>query len=112
MCLKLDCFFIFAVLFLIILTTNVHAQDVRGRLDGVGPYGAYPVPRIAVTLFTPNYGRTRPVYSDYQGMYYIYNIPPGQHTLEIWVYDQKPMKFRIFVNPNKRLTDIAPIRIK
>lgn len=90
---------------------NTYAQTVRGRLDGNGPYGAYPASRIAVTLISPTHGRSAPAYSDYQGMYYIYNVPPGQFTLEVWTNSNQPLTFNILVPPNPPTMDIAPIQL-
>jgi hypothetical protein len=99
------CIFIFTS-----MISSAYAEGVRGRLDGSGQYGAYPVPRIPVTLYSPAYqGRTPPVYSDYQGMYYISNVQPGQYVLEIWANETQPFTFNIIINPNQPVTDIAPI---
>lgn len=104
---------VFCGLFLLASFANtVSAENVRGRLDGVGPYGVYPVSRVAVTLFSQAAGRSSPAYSDYQGMYYIYNVPPGDYTLEVWAGGAQPMIFDIFVIPNRPVTDIAPIRVR
>jgi|ERR1039457_1804587 hypothetical protein len=100
------------IIYFVVIATTAYAQNVRGRLDGRGPYGAYPVPRIAVTLSNPAYGRSAPVFSDYQGIYYFFNIPPGPHTLEVWVNPNQPIIFNIFVNPNQMVTDIAPILVR
>lgn len=88
----------------------LYAEAVRGRLDGMGPYGLYPVTGIAVTVSSSR-GRSAPSYTDYQGMYYIYRLAPGPHTLEIWVSNQ-PMLFPITVYPRQPMTDIAPIRVR
>lgn len=103
---------IFCILTFTLMVSVVNAQNVRGRLDGYGPYGLYPAQRVAVTLFSPTFGRTTPAYSDYQGMYYIYNVPPGQHVLEVWANEAQPLTFNIFVNPNQLVTDITPIRVR
>lgn len=105
--LVMSCVFVLAS-----FANTVCAENVRGRLDGYGQYGAYPVPRVAVTLFSQTFGRTSPAYSDYQGMYYIYNVPPGPYTLEVWIGGPQPMIFNIYVTPNLQVTDIAPIRVR
>ena len=95
---------------LVFFAGTVNAEGIRGRLDGLGPYGTYPVTGIAVTV-SSQMGRSSPSYSDYQGMYYIYGLMPGPHVLEIWIGYQ-PMVFNIMVNPGQPLTDIAPIRVR
>ena len=42
-------------------------------------------------------------------MYYLYNIPPGVYTLEVWV-PNSPMSYQIQVD-GQAYTDIAPIRV-
>lgn len=89
----------------------VLGEGVRGRLDGMGTYGPYPVVGIPVTAFSVQYGTSNPSYSDNQGMFYIYGLRPGPHTLQIWLGGFQPMIFYIRVFPNQPLTDIAPIRV-
>ena len=43
-------------------------------------------------------------------MYYLYNIPPDQYTLEVTVAPKNILKFAIKVL-DKQYTDIAPIKI-
>jgi hypothetical protein len=83
---------------------------VRGRLERIAPNGqAFPAQGITVTVFNSQLGRSNPSNSGPDGLYYLYNIPPGPYTLEIWV-SNPPMVFQIQVldQPN---TDIAPIRV-
>lgn len=99
--------FVFALCF----AQFANAEGIRGRLDGVGPYGLYPVPGIAVTVASPG-GRSAPVYSDYRGMYYMFGLRPGRYTLEIWAGGPQPMRFGIQVYRGQPMTDIAPIRVR
>jgi len=99
----------FAALFL--FSSAANAEGVRGRLDGLGPYGPYPVTGVPVTVSSP-LGRSSPAYSDYQGMYYIYNLTPGPYLLEIWLGGPEPMSFDVVVYPNQAMTDLAPIRVR
>ena len=90
------------------------AENVRGRLEGVSTYGSYPVAGVAVTLLTQG-RRSAPTYSDNQGMYYIYNVSPGSHILEIWAGGPEPMTFQIYVyeyTPEQPVTDISPIKVR
>jgi hypothetical protein len=107
---KLNLTFLSCVMIFILFSQYSNAEGVRGRLDGVGPYGLYPVSGIAVTVLAPM-GRSSPSYSDYQGMYYIYGLTPGPYTLEIWIGNQ-PMVFNIMVIQGRALTDIVPIKVR
>ncbi len=58
---------------------------VRGRLDRtIAPGRQVPAPGIAVTIVSPQSGRTAPAYSGPDGMYYLH-VPPGNYTLEVWI---------------------------
>lgn len=109
MSLKRQVLVFFAALFL--FSSAANAEAVRGRLDGLGPYGLYPVTGVPVTVSSP-LGRSSPSYSDYQGMFYIFNLVPGPHALEIWLGGPEPMIFDIIVYPNQAMTDLAPIRVR
>jgi hypothetical protein len=89
---------------------SVAASTVRGRLFRVFNGGSYPVQGIGVTVFNPRLGRSTPSYSGPDGMYYLYNIPGGAYTLEIWTTPNEPMTFQITVYEIP-FTDIAPIQV-
>jgi hypothetical protein len=93
-----------------IATASVYAGTVRGRLDRRDAYGrVYPAAYVVVTLYNQQIGRSSPVYSGNDGMYYLYNVPPGPYLLEIWIYpNQEPLRYGIQVY-DQPLTDIAPI---
>lgn len=74
------CFFTFAT---IAGATNVRGRIVRGN--------NYPAIGVAVTVASPQAGRSYPAYTDYNGFYYLYNIPPGNYNLEIWVTRNTPL---------------------
>lgn len=99
-------------LVLLILSAFTYAGTVRGRLDRRDGYGrTYPAVYVAVTLYNERLGRSAPAYSGTDGMYYIYNVPPGTYYLEIWPYpNQRPIVYTIYVS-NQPVTDIAPIQI-
>jgi hypothetical protein len=65
-----------------------------------------------VASFSPALWKTHPVYSDFEGMYYIYNVPPRSYTLEVWIDGPQPMIFDISVTQGIPVTDIAPIRVR
>lgn len=90
------------------------AATVRGQLYRLVYNTRYPAPYIAVTLVNPTMGRSSPAYTDTNGMYYLFNVPPGSYTLEIWWSrdpSQPPLRYNIIVN-NNPYTDIAPIMIQ
>lgn len=104
--------YIFFIILFSFLLDIAQAAGVRGRLDGIGPYGAYPVTGVPVTVSNQFGGRSSPSYSDNQGMFYIYGLQHGQHTLEIWLGGPQPMILNIMVFGNLALTDIAPISVR
>ena len=98
------------VVTLLVVTISAYAQTVRGRLDRQGPSGLRPAPYVRVTLYTPDIGRSSRVYTGTNGMYYFYNVPLGNYTLEIWGYGDNPITYSIQVY-NQPYTDIQPIVI-
>lgn len=93
--------------------TAASAQQVtiRGRLERATPGGVYPAVGVAVTVYSSSIGRSNPTYAGTDGMYYIYNVPPGAYALEIWIPGAPtPMMFPIAV-PFVPYFDIAPIRV-
>jgi hypothetical protein len=99
---------ILAVAALLFVTDSAYSQTVRGRLDREGRYGYYPVAYVQVTLNAPDMGRSLPIYTDIDGMYYFHDVPPGDYILEIWVYPDRLLSYRIHVF-NQRYVDIEPI---
>lgn len=85
------------------------AGTIRGRLVRQTPQGQYPAQGIQVTVYRSDLGQSSPSYSGTDGMYYLYNIPPGTYTLQIWAFpNMPPLTFSIQVG-NQQFTDIAPI---
>lgn len=98
---------------LFIFPNFAHAGDVRGRLDIRGPYDLYPAAYVPVTLYSLRARkRSKTVYTGSDGMYYFYNVPEGDHMLEVWVrgFRGKPDAYRIKV-PLYGGTDIKPILV-
>lgn len=102
---------------LTVQTNPVDAQVVtaRGRIDRLGPGGVYPAPRVRVTLFSPTMGPSSPAYTNIDGMYYFYNVPPGDYDLQIlapWGF-RTSVRVRVFPRVSPPLvSDIAPIQIR
>jgi hypothetical protein len=87
------------------------ASTVRGQLyrmvngKRVGANG------LPVRLNHSQRGPSSYVYTNNEGMYFLYNIPPGQYTLEVMVAQKDVRRYQITVE-NKEYTDIAPIEVR
>ncbi|HEX5484294.1 MAG TPA: hypothetical protein VFZ08_16880 [Terriglobia bacterium] len=100
---------LFLVLFIFFFAT-VCAQSatVRGRLDRRDRNGQrYAAIYVPVTLYNQQKGRSRFAYSDVQGMYYLYNVPPDDYYLEVWTSKDHPVRYPIRVTDPT--TDIPAI---
>ncbi len=102
-----------SLLLIFIGTTSAQGATVRGRLDRRDGHGRfYRATYVSVTLNNPRMGRSSPAYSGGDGMYYLYNVPPGDYQLEIWAYPGRPpLTINIRVN-DQPYTDIDPILIQ
>ena len=84
---------------------------VRGKLFRVTPQGqSYPAGGIGVSVTNTQHGRSSMVYSGADGMFYLYNIPAGSFTLEVWTGKNQALRYPIQVY-EKPYTDINPIRV-
>jgi Carboxypeptidase regulatory-like domain len=63
---------------------DARAVTVRGRVERQTSYGQVAAGAVKVTLNSTASGRSSPAYTDPQGYYYIYNVPAGTYTLEVW----------------------------
>jgi hypothetical protein len=79
---------------LVVVAQAAGAATVRGRLIHAG--NSYPAAGLAVTVYNQGLGRSSPAYSGADGMYYLYNIPPGYYYLEVWIGAQ-PMVYQVQV---------------
>lgn len=98
---------------LFLFSAFTYAGTVRGRLDRRDGYGRiFPAVYVRVTLSNERQGRSAPAYTGTDGMFYLYNVPPGSYYLEIWPYpnQQQPIVYTIYVS-DQPVTDIAPIVI-
>ncbi len=109
---------LFTVLLLVIVPIDAtgqvgDAQTVRGQVLW-GPN--QPAVGVPVNLFRPDLGPSGFSYTDQAGMYYLYNIPSGDYTLQIWAHPGAPaMTYSIVVlgtHPKRPFTDISPIMIR
>ena len=70
-----------------------------------------PASGIAVLLNHAQKGPSSYVYTNSEGMYYLYNVPAGSYTLEVSVTSKKIQKYSIKVL-DQPYTDIAPVQIQ
>src|SRR5262245_6437416 len=100
---------LFAIAFVLLFAGLADAGTIRGRLVHRSTQGDYPAKGIPVTAFRSEKGKSSPAYSGTDGMYYLYNLPAGTYTLQVWVYpNSAPLTFTITVD-DEAFTDIAPI---
>ena len=109
---RINIVLVMSLLLTFVGTTSAQGATVRGRLDRRDGNGRiYPATYVAVTLNSPNMGRSSPAYTGADGMYYLYNVPPGNYLLEVWAYPGRPpLTFNISVY-DQPYTDINPILI-
>jgi hypothetical protein len=103
-----------ALVFAILLSTfialvaapDASAATVRGRVihSNGGPAVNY-----AVTITSPQRGRSSPVNVRADGMYYLFNIPPGPYRLEVWIPGQGPRVYQIQVHES--YTDVPQVAV-
>ena len=99
---------VWIVILLLFPGTGFGAANIRGRIVHAGSTGDFPVPGVQVRVFRQDIGWSAPTFTGSDGMYYLYNIPPGQ--FQLCVGPQSSPCFTIQV-PMQGWTDIAPIRI-
>jgi hypothetical protein len=88
-----------------------YGSNVEGRLDYRGSSGAIsPAPHLQVNLVDPVQKRSSSTFTGFDGMYYFFNVPPGQYTLEVRTPRNKVLSYKITVR-DQPSTPIAPIPI-
>lgn len=89
------------------LAAALHAGTVRGMILR----NNQPWQGVTVTIIAPGIGRSSPAFTGPDGMYYEFNVPPGQYTLEIWINGTRaqPMMYPITVF-NQPYTDLPVLR--
>lgn len=91
-------FAVVAVLLVVILTIQeALAQTVRGMVMHQTPYG--PTPAASVPVELTQAGHRSTIYTDRQGLYYFYNVPPGSCSITI-KGTNPPLKVQINVTPS------------
>lgn len=101
---------ILCVIALLTCLSYAEAATIRGRLDRATNFGVNPAIGIPVTVYSPSAGRSYPAYTDNYGFYYLYNIPPGNYNLEVWL-TKSPRVWTIQVPPVPQF-DVAPMRVQ
>ncbi|MGO9864770.1 MAG: hypothetical protein ACLPLR_14250 [Terriglobales bacterium] len=98
-------------LLVVVVADTAAAATIRGRLDRVAPNGyRYPASAVAVTAQSPYVGRSNPAFTAQDGMYYLYNVPPGYYTLEVWWSRDPNVPPAVYqIQVIEPLTDLAPI---
>lgn len=91
-------------------TPDAEVSTVRGNVYRQVRDKQVPANGIAVRLNHQKRGPSSYSYSNSEGMYFLYNIPPDQYTLEVTAGPKNILKFSIRVQ-DKQYTDIAPIKI-
>ena len=96
-----------AMILLTALPASALAQTVRGQIVF---RNGYPAPGVQVRVTHPRLGPSMPAVTGYDGMYYLYGIPPGDYQLEVFINGQLAPRWqvRVFNRPN---TDIPPYRL-
>lgn len=89
----------------------VRSQTVRGKIERSGPSGIYPAAHLQVILSSRDGRNASRAYTGIDGMYYFYNVPPGQYTLQISTPGGRPTSALVRVSPG-RLTDVPVIKIR
>ena len=85
------------------------ASTVQGKVYRVVRDKQVPANGIPVRLDHSKRGPSVYAYTNSEGMYYLYNVPPDKYMLEVTA-KSKILKFEIRVE-DKPYTDIQPIRI-
>lgn len=90
---------------------DVVTSTVRGYLFRVAPNGqSYAAANIPVRLTHPQYGPSSFAYSGFDGMFYLYNVPPGSFVLEVWISSTYALRYPINVD-GRDVVSVSPIRV-
>jgi hypothetical protein len=96
---------------LLLAARLAYGGNVEGRLNYRGSSGAIsPAPHIQVNLVESVQKSSSSTFTGFDGMYYFFNVPPGQYSLEIRASGNKPLNYKITVS-DQPFTRIAPILI-
>jgi hypothetical protein len=83
------------------ISPSAAQTTVAGQLFRQTPYGPYGAQGMMVTVDNSMIGRSYPSYSNQDGWFVLYNIPPGDYNLELWVAgpESRPIVYPISVSP-------------
>ena len=92
---------------------NAAAENLRGRVDRPGTYGPVPVVGLPVIAISRDYDFERQAITGRDGMYYIYNVPPGDYVLEVLGPTGNLLSdLEVFVAPGRYMTDVPPVLLR
>jgi hypothetical protein len=105
---------LFGVLLMITLAQLASSATVRGQLDRVASNGAHsPAAGVTVTVRNQSGGRSVPVRTGQDGLYYLYNVSAGSYTLEVWASSDAKVPPKSYpITVVEPLTDIPPIAVQ
>lgn len=90
------------------VATTSYATDLRGRVDGIGPYASAPFPLAKASIELKRQDNKQTPVASYRtgrdGMYYFRNIAPGKYILIVNKSLNVPIQVR-----NTSLQDIGPL---
>jgi hypothetical protein len=96
----------------IVMLGSARAATVRGQLNRPNGKGIVPAAGVCITVSTPKGARFPRACSDFNGMYYLPNVPPGDYLLEIWTSpDPKAPPKQQNIRVVEPYTDIQPITV-
>lgn len=103
--------FLSILLILFAASLELRAETVRGKIVRETDNGEYPAAYAAVTLNSEQTGRSARTYSTLEGVFFLYNVPPGEYDLEVWAAKKIISKTPISVVPGQEVTDVGFVRI-
>jgi len=103
---------IFVLFLILLISTQVSATDIRGRIDGQHAYSSSRFPvrsaRISFYYWTgKKWVSAGKAFTGPDGMYYMKNLRPGNYTLQV----NDKQNFSITIR-NSRFQDIPSILIR
>ncbi len=85
---------------------------VIGNVYRDTPYGQLGVAGVMVTVSNDQVGRSYPAFADADGWFALYNIAPGNYTLEAWADGQQnPPITSTIVVPSAPEVHLPPMRL-
>ena len=103
----------FVLLVALAWCSSAAAENLRGRVDRPGTYGPVPAVGLPVIAISMDYEFERQAITGRDGMYYIYNVPPGNYVLEVLDPTGHLLReLEVFVVPGRYMTDVPPVLLR